>query len=104
MIALAEWLYRRGRPNCEDCIEEKRDKRKIDCIACGKPKIMPLNFKTFGIIEAMSGIFVDGMGGLNPNGIRLALESNQIPKHEWNDYIERIITFMTTALKTQRGE
>jgi hypothetical protein len=65
---------------------------------------MPLNFLTFGIIETMSGIFVDGMGSLNPAGIRLALEAYGIPKYMWVEYIDKFIVFMQQAIKTQRGE
>ena len=52
----------------------------------------------------MGGIFVDGNGGINAQGIRLALEAYNIPKEMWKEYIDKIMIYLITALKTKKGE
>lgn len=52
----------------------------------------------------MGGIFIDSNGNINSHGIELALKAYQVPEETWKEYIEKIIVFLGTALRTQRGE
>jgi hypothetical protein len=44
-------------------------KKKPDCIACGYVKVIPENYEVMDLISRYMNYFVDGMGGLNTNGI-----------------------------------
>jgi len=81
----------------------KSEKNKVpDCVKCGKVDVIPENYLTYGLIEKYSSAFVDGMGGINASGIKLALEVEDIPLELQRDLIKGILLFVTTGLRTQR--
>lgn len=105
MIDYAEWLYRPTRIDCYSCRELKAESGNVpDCVACGKVEIMPDNYLSFGLIERYSGIFVDGMGGINSAGIQLALDAEDIPDHMRSEMINKIVSYLQAGLKTQRSK
>ena len=51
-----------------------------------------------GLIEKYGSMFVNGMGGINAEGIRLALDVEDISQEKRSEIIQKIITYMTTAM------
>lgn len=108
MIEYAEWMYRPSRPTCDECIKihNKRKDEKLqipDCKECGYVDPLPGNYQTLGLVNRFPGIFVDGMGGINPDGIRFALDVAEVEDEERNILSEKLLIYLKTSLSTQRG-
>lgn len=85
--------------SCDKCVELKKAKgKKPDCIACGKPILHPNNYLCYGIFENYSGVLFNGMGGLNAEGIRLAMDMEGVPLQQQPELCKKIILFCRTAL------
>ena len=65
---------------------------------------MPDNYLTYGMVERYSGIFIDGMGGINSAGIKLALEAEDIPDELRSVIILKIVAYLQAGIKTQRSK
>lgn len=104
MTRLAEWMYRSSRPECTIClsIHQKRDKEP-DCKACGKIGLHPSNLEAWILIDKFADSFFDGKGGINTDGIRLALETSDIPPEYHSITFQKILKFCTSAIKAVQG-
>ena len=49
-------------------------------------------------------MFSNGMGGIQPDGIRFALELEAIPIEQWKDVTQKAIAFISTGMKAQSGD
>lgn len=64
---------------------------------------MPENYLTFGLMENYSGIFVSD-GSIQSDGIRLALEVENIPMNKRKDLTEKIIVAVSAAIQSSRSK
>ena len=87
---------------CEECIEFKRRQGlKPDCTECKKDKIdlLPENNIIDYIMSKYGSMLVDGMGCINPDGIRFVLELEEIKDKEL--ITQKLITYLRVALDTR---
>lgn len=78
----------------------KSKKGKVpDCSKCDYNYTIPIesNFQTLGLIERYSGMFKDGMGGINAEGIRLALDAEEIPDVDRPSIIQKLIVYIIAS-------
>jgi len=75
-----------------------------DCIKCGWNPIIPENYEVMEILFKYSNFMVDGMGGLNAQGIDKVLEWENISKEETQKIIQKITIYLTTSLQVQHEE
>ena len=54
-----------------------------------------------GLIREYIPMFVSE-GSINAEGIRLALEVEDIPKYKWSNIILKIVSYITAALEIQQ--
>ena len=94
------WYYRKSRPDCETC---KSKKKHPDCVKCGLVEVMPANYRTFGMLENYAGIFMSD-GSIQSDGIRLAMEIENIPIEERKELTEKIIIALSAAIQSSRGK
>ena len=97
-------MYRSSRPECSECLEvyQKRD-RPPDCGACGKIGLHPSNLEAWILIDRFADSFFN-RGGINTDGIRLALETSSIPPEDHAVTFQKILKFCTSAMKASRQE
>ena len=74
---------------------------KPDCVKCGWVPIIPKNYDVMNIIYKYSSFMVDGMGGMNSQGIEKVLDWEGIEPEDKSKYIQKIIIYLTTALKRE---
>ncbi len=55
------------------------------------------------IIQEYSGFLIDGTGSINPDGLRLAMELENISEYKQSDLCKKISLYLRIALKSQRG-
>jgi hypothetical protein len=105
LIEHAEWFYRKGRPECSTCIELKAENNRTpDCTACGFVKLEPENFLVMYFIQNYSGFFISGDGSVNPSGLRLAMDLEDIEPELRPELCELITLYLCKALRAQRGD
>jgi len=102
-------LYRKSRPDCNECLEihnKRKDptKRKPNCKQCGKVNLLIENVVPYHLIEKYQDIMIDGNGGISAEGIRFAFDTEDISIEERNTIVQKIITFLKTAINTVRKE
>lgn len=73
-----------------------------DCKACGKVVLLKENYEVYTLIDMYSIIFLRGSEGFNIDGIKYALELENIPKHKHKDYLFKITMYLNTYLSTLR--
>jgi len=49
-------------------------------------------------------MITNGMGGIQPDGIRYALELEAIPQEQWKGVTLKAIAYITAGMKAQSGE
>ena len=88
---------------CNYCIELLGEvNEKPNCKACGKVKILKSNYEIFTIIEGYGSLFMDGMGGFSTDGIKYALDLEDIPLSKRKEYTKKITIYLTTYLKKSK--
>jgi len=78
--------------------------KKPDCITCGWKPIISKNFEVMNIIFKYSNFMVDGMGGLNAQGIDKVLEWESIEEDMKLQIIQKITLYLTTSMQVQHEE
>jgi len=87
--------------DCYECIEIKKELGgRVDCIKCGRIELMPENYLLVGLIEKYSGILLDGDGAMQPDGIKMVLELEDLE----NEYVDLIHAYCVHAKMTQRSK
>jgi len=61
---------------------------------------MPENYLLVGLIEQYSGILLDSNGSIQPEGIRMVFEMEDIEFD--SELVSKILFFITSARMTQR--
>ena len=72
---------------------------KPDCVKCGFVIVIPENYEVVEIIDTYNSCFIDGMGGINPEGIDNVLEWTRTEKSETN--IQKILIYTLVSKKKQ---
>lgn len=54
-------------------------------------------------IQEYSGFFIDGNGSVNPDGLRLAMDLENISDDLRPELCKNITMYLSKALRTQRG-
>lgn len=90
---------------CDKCRAMKALKNKEpDCANC-KPKLLEENYPIISLMERYGSLFVDGMGGISAEGIKLALDSEfWIEEVDRSSYTRKLVVYLTTAIETQKKE
>ena len=88
--------------SCDRCITTLKEvKQKPNCKACGKVHIYKSNYEVFTIINNYSSMFMTSMGGVNVEGIKYALEIEQVPKNKIKLYVIKILVYLN-AFQSKR--
>lgn len=90
--------------SCEKCKKwyaEVKHKQP-PCAACKIPKLLPENQFIYLLINKYLNLFIDGMGGLSSEGIRLVLDIEKIVAEDRPLTVRKISAYVLTALKTQQ--
>jgi len=73
----------------------------VDCVKCSRPSLLPDNLIAYGLIKQYSSILVNE-GVINPDGIRLMFELENITEDEQTLLAQKIIRYITTAISKSR--
>lgn len=73
-----------------------------DCKACGKVVLLSSNYEVYTIIDLYSSIILHGSEGFNVDGIKYALELENVPKHKHKDYTHKITMYLNTYISALR--
>ena len=93
--------------SCEICLKNKKLKgKKPNCKECSFKFTIPLpeNVKVFSMINDYSSMLYSGMGGVEPAGIKLALEAENIPKNEWDVYTQKMLIYLSITMQNSTGD
>ncbi len=97
-------MYRSSRPECSTCLHVHQRKGKTpNCEACGKVGLDPSNLEAWILIDRFADSFFN-KGGINTDGIRLALETSSIPPEDHAVTFQKILKFCTSAMKASTQE
>ena len=78
--------------------------KKPDCANC-KPELLEKNYPIISFMERYGSLFINGMGGISAEGIKLALNSELwIEEIDRSSYVRKLVVYLTTAIETQNKE
>lgn len=81
---------------------KKRQGKKPDCTKCDKPILLPENYFVYSLIAKYSELFVNDMGGVSAEGIRLCLDIEKIHYDDRPLLTQKIIVYISAALLAQQ--
>jgi hypothetical protein len=73
-----------------------------DCISCGFVIVIPENYTVVELLDTYQSCFIDGMGGINPEGIDKVLEWENIEKDI--TLIQKILIYLIVSSKKRSEE
>ena len=82
-------------PNYEEIMNKRRERGEA---IPEKPTPLPANIPILELINRYNGIFSNGMGGINAEGIRLVLDCEMIDEDMRRLLVMKIVKFMTAAM------
>ena len=95
-------IYKKRGLSYDDCIEFKRRQGlKPDCEEY-KLDLLPENNIILYIVNTYIGILIDGMGGINVDGIKFVLDLEEVVDKPL--ITQKLITYLKSALKAQQGD
>ena len=96
-MSLAEYEYDDTMLTCHQCtLYHKKQGKLVDCVerrasgVCKKPILDKKNRIAYSLVQSYNALFV-GEGGINAEGIRLALELEEIPSCDKAEITLKII-------------
>lgn len=78
--------------------------KKPPCATCKIPKLLPENQFVYLLINKYLSLFVDGMGGLSSEGIRLVIDIEKIIPEDRPLIVRKIAAYVLVAMKAKRQE
>lgn len=76
--------------------------KKPPCATCKMPKLFPENQFVYLLISKYLSLFVNGMGGLSPEGIKFVMDIEKIIPEDRPLIIRKITVYILMALKVQQ--
>lgn len=102
-MAVGRWEFGSGM-SCAACKKMHKIKdTDPPCDECKRPELLKSNYGIYSLISKYLNLFVNGFGGISAEGIRLALDVEQVQTCDRPLFVRKISAFVV-AIGEKNGE